>query len=335
MVLKTVKLKKELFIKILDSFSIYTEKVDDITKYKSGYRDKQTIYYTEDQLICTESHLSYLEMLDGEYTDWKQVIVSIDNENQSSKVIADITGSVAKSIVIKNLKRYYTTTAINEILNSYTDEYDYDKKQYHITPTKAGLTIYKNCIGYDINGAHNDALVEMFPKAKNFFAKLYEERKIKPENKKIVNYYVGTLNARDKDGNYLDFPKAYNHIVQRTTHKLLEGMNLVDGITIYANTDGFISQDPICEIPDSKELGKFKLEMKGDFYTYVDKNYWCIQYIDKNGNKVLKGNVMSEVRDKIDLFNGKVVHYDKVKNKFDIYEAKNITQEIVEGEIIW
>jgi len=337
--LQTYKLKKTEFTKILRTFSIYTEKVTDLNKYKCGYWNKNTIYYNEDHLICTESHLKYLNLLSEEYyTDWKQVVIEIDNTAQESYITPDISGSVAKAIIIKNLKKVYSIKAINDILNSYNDAYDYNKKQFHILPDRMGLTIYKNCTGYDINGAHNDALREMFPKANNYFTKLFNERKEKPNNKKIVNYYVGTLNLHQKDDNgevvYTEFPGAYNHIVQRTTAKLLKGITEVDGTTLYANTDGFITQNALYELEDSKELGKFKLEMKGDLYTYRDKNYWCIQYINSKGEVELKGNVVNEVRNQINLFEGKVVHYDKVLNEFGQYEAKNITTEIIKGETI-
>ena len=325
--LETKKLRKTEFIRILKTFEVYTEYVKDINPYKTGYWNKNTIYYTEEDLICTESHLKYLDLLEGEdYTDWKQIIIHIDTETINKKVQPELTGTLAKAVCIKALRKVYSIDELDKIINSYDTKYDFEKKQFHILPDRDGLTIYKNCTGYDINGAHNDALVEIFPKAANYFSKLFEERKLKPNNKKIVNYFVGILKYNNEG--------LYNYIVQRTTAKLIKGIQYVDGTTLYANTDGFITQHPLDELEDSKELGKWKIEVKGDVYVYRDTNYWVIQYINTKGELVTKGNVLNEVRDKINLFEGKVVHYKKIKNEFKQYIPVEITEETVKGDII-
>lgn len=326
--LESKKLRKVEYTKILKTFCIYTEylKPSEFNKLKQGYRDKNVIYYTDNALICTESHLNYLDLLvkeDGDYTDWKQVIITCDNETTETKVQADITGSLAKAIVLKNLYKYYTKEEVKEILSSYTTEYDYDKKQYHWNPSEPGLNKYENCVGYDINGAHCYFLTQMFPKAADYFIKLYKDRHIRPNNKKIANYFVGCLKT-------CGYECAYNWIVQNTTRLLLGFKRYVEGysgITVYANTDGFLTQDPAKLIKGSDVLGEFKIEMQGTVYTYVDKNYFCIQYTDSKGKKVLKGNLLNEVREHVDLEKGIVVHYDKKYNEFKQYEATNITIE--------
>lgn len=325
--LKECNISKQDFNMILASFAMYTRYTTDLKPYKHGYSPKNVIYYTEEYLICTESHLSYLGLLEGDYVDWKQVICRLDNELKKGTVAqGDMCGTHATAIVMKQLRKDYTEDEIKERLGMFEADYDYAQKQYHILNMSDGLRKYSNCIGYDINGAHNDALRVIFPKSAHYFEKLYEERKVKPNNKKIANYFVGNLKHKG-------FEKTYNWIVQRTTSSLLKAIDETDGLVIYANTDGFITQNNAKFIDDSKILGEFKIEMQGDLYTYRDKNYWCIQYIDSKGKVVLKGNVMNEVRDKINLFEGKVVHYDKIRNEFKQYEAINITEEIVE-EII-
>jgi len=320
--LKTVKLRKEEFILILKTFSLFTKKVNDLNKYKKGYNSKNVIYYNEEALICSESHLKFLNLIEDDYyTDWKQVIVNCNNEEtEYKKVQADITGTVAQAVILKGLKKYYKEDEIVSILETYNTEYNFNKKQLHLLPDSyQEVKCFKNCIGYDINGAHNDALVEMFPKAKNYFTKLFNERKVKPNNKKFINYFVGCLVYK--------YRGAYNWIVQRTTAKLLEGITTVDGTVEYANTDGFIVKNNKYTLNTSTKLGEFKIEMEGNLYTYIDDNYWCIQYI-KDGKLVTKGSILNEVRSRINLPEGKVIHYKKVKNEFGIYTAKDVVEEI-------
>lgn len=340
-ILKSYSLKKTEFLKLLKTFDCYAVKVENLQKYKCGYIEKNIIYYTEDSLICTESHLNYLHLLDNKqgYTDWKQVIINLDNEaDKKEKLKPELTGSIAKGIVVKALLQYYSKEELTDILSSYKDSYDPEYKQYHYNPVDKGLYIYKNCYAFDINGAHNEALVEMLPAAADYFRRLYTNRKVFKDNKKLVNYFVGTFNINrvNEEGitEYLYFPGAYNHIVQKTTKKLFSGIEETNGTVIYANTDGFITQNPEKLLEASTELGKWKLEAQGDIYVYVDKNYFCIQYINSEGKLIKKGNLLNEVRDKVDLFSGKVVHYEKVLNEYGIFEAKNISTEIIKGEIL-
>lgn len=331
--LKSFKLRATLFNKILESFDCYTEYHENLFDYLNGYQDKQIIRYNETRLICTESHLNYLNLLEDdelEYTDWLQVVIELDNEATTETVQKDVTGLNAWCEVHKNLQRYYKKDEIKDILNSYQTEYDHDLIQQHITPSERGIKRYDNCIYYDINGAHNYLLTEMFPKAKEYFEKLYNERKIKPRNKKIANYFVGMLNTTDKEGKFNRYPGAYNHIVQSVTGILnpavLEVMGKT-GTVVYENTDGFIVENPGNYLEASTELGKFKIEAQGTVYTYVDKNYWCLEYTDIKGNRVLKGNVLNSVRDMINLSKGEVVHYDKVRNEYHQFVAVNIIKE--------
>lgn len=337
--LKSYKLRAKEFYRILESFECYTCKVDDLSIYKNGYRDKLVIRYTDIELICTESVLNYLNLLDDSdlmYTEWKQVVVRIDNETTCNRVQKEVTGLNAYCRVMKALQVDYKKEEIKNILESFDTEYNYDKKQVHMLPKTALNKIVKieNCTGYDINGAHNYFLTKMFPKAAHYFEELYATRKVHPDNKKIANYFVGFLNTADKKGNFNRYPMAYNWIVQNTTDLLNEAMNTAmgtDGIIQYANTDGFIIQNS-AGIPNiSDNLGDFKVEMQGTLYSYVDKNYWCIQYTNTKGEKVLKGNLLNSLRELVDLEKGIVVHYDKVlkvvNSELKYYEAVNVTVE--------
>lgn len=323
--LSKLKLPNKYCNKLLTDFEFYTHKVDDLRPYRCGYSPKNKIYYTDTELICTESHLKYIgvEFEENEYVDWKQHIIEIDTDNYKPKVSSDLCGTICTNYITKELlKAGYTKDTIQEALNSKTAEYDYSKKQFHMLNFGAGINKFEHCYYYDINGAHNDALCEIFPKASDFFTKLFNERHEKPNNKKHANYYVGNLVHTNL--------KTYHWIVQRTTAKLIKMIDETDGTIVYANTDGFITQNPKKLLETNDLLGGVKLEAPEDttVYTYRDTNYYCIQYRDKKTNaKIIKGSLPLELREMIDLEEGRVVHYTKVKNKFGRYDYQNITVE--------
>ena len=178
---------------------------------------------------------------------------------------------------------------------------------------------YEDCYKWDINGAHNAALCEIFPKAAGAIGMMYQERKKNPANKKYINYYCGMLARKNHR-------KTYNWIVQRTTQILLNGINEAGGILLYANTDGFLVQHPEKIIPHSTKLDEFKLEYQGAVWFYYDKNYQCFQ--TETGE--VKGTILQSVRDKIDLPNGQVVHYDRIKRN-NTYIAENIQTEVLDN----
>lgn len=184
--------------------------------------------------------------------------------------------------MIKLLKKYYTDEEIDVCLKSFQAEYDYKKAQLHYfkegSPDK--ILKFENCYKYDINGAHNEALTIIFPKAKDAIIKMYLERKKHPVNKKYINYFVGMLCRKG-------YRETYNWIVQRVSAKLKTHILDACGEILYANTDGFIVKDPMFELETSSELGALKLEYKGDVCFYNDINYFCFQLSDKK----ITGNV--------------------------------------------
>ena len=129
------------------------------------------------------------------------------------------------------------------------------------------------------------------------------------------------------------FRKTYNWIVQRTTKILYKAMDYTKGLTIYANTDGYVISDPFNKLETTKDLGNFKLEYSGDVFVYQAKNYWLMQC----GNE-LKGSCLRSVRKNIDLSKGQVVNYDRkrilIKDNLyiNIAENQNIQiKEIING----
>lgn len=247
-------------------------------------------------LICSYSKLA--NYVKGVTSCWKDVVIR-SGGCDAPVVQFDITGKIAHKKHMDALNRFYSDEEINNILNSYTDSYDENFIQFHYLKDMEIGNIYRveNVKCYDINGAHCDALTEIFPKAANIYKTWFKRRKESIKYKMLPNYSVGYLK-------HLGFEGVYNHIVQRTTAKLYKAVDSLKGELIYANTDGFkmITKD---SLKTSKRLGDFKLEYHGPLYIYYGNNYYIIQQGDK-----LIGNVPLSIRNKIDLSSGKTVEFN-------------------------
>lgn len=334
------------FNKILDYYpsDVVYVKPDDIYSYFCGTYVKgistKKIYTDNEQYIILPEILlnGLFDNIKG-CTEFKQVVVRLDITMEH--VTRDYTGSWCYSQLLKILKKVYTTDEIEEILHSYDNiEYNDGLKQFHYNFDQFEINpdvIYELscCTKYDINGAHEYALIEMFPKAKDLLLK-QEELKQKAKKsgdketvrriKSIFNYCVGFLKRKGYVG-------AYNFIVQKTTTTLFNAIEEVDGELLYANTDGFLVKDEKHRLPTSTKLGEFKLEHEGNVYLYIDKNYFMFEY--NNGKVEQVGSNLQEVRPYIKLSEGQVAHYDRVRIKIGevnnkaIYtqEARNIVTE--------
>lgn len=310
--LPTYDIRDDIFNQILYDLRYRIKEVseDFFSTLIYGYPEKNVIYYERcadgnEYLICKESVLNYYTDALPYCTNWKQCRIR-KVINSQNKIQHTITGSHAFNLLMNILKDFYTDTEIKDIFNSHTAPYDESLKQVHTTVSacdRGKIYNFKNCYKYDINGAHCAALTELFPKAQARLIKLYEERKLRPENKQLFNYAVGCLVPRG-------YRETYNWIVQRTTKKLNEAIELTNGNLLYANTDGFIVQDPEKLIEHSKILDEFKEEYKGDVQFYLSNNYNLYQFGDE-----MTGSCRTSVRDKIDLRIGKVVEY-KVKREY-------------------
>lgn len=316
-------------VKIMKSRIKYT---NDLKQYYKGYPEKKTIYYSKGNdgefLIMQEYLLNYFCKYKIENcSDYKQVIVR-KIENQTEVIKGDITGLYAWNFITRLLLKSYKKDELKAIMGSYDVKYDPKKIQFHyFYPCLDNTYIVKheNCVKYDINGAHADALREMFPKAAKDIEEMYLKRKENPNYKAFLNYFVGFMKRKGYVG-------AYNWIVQRTTGKLMAMMKTIGGQLLYANTDGFMVKNPTKIVESSKELGQFKLEYQGTSYFYGDKNYSCYQ-INKDGKIDITGNVRMCVRNKIDLEHGKVVHYNlervQLCEGITSVEVCNVNEEIL------
>ena len=322
--IKSFELSDEIFDKILYDFSSRIKIVPSTDPYLYGYKNKNDIYYdNKEYLICKEYIINYYCHNIEYCTDWKQVRVR-RVENKTEKISNNIDGQRAWQFMLNLLENYYSYEEIKNIFNNYTVEYNKEYAQYHYNyPCNTNKKVFKfeNCYKYDINGAHCDAIAEMFPLAKKAILVLYANRKTKPVNKEIINYFVGMLARKG-------FRLTYNWIVQRTTKLLYKAMDITGGKMIYANTDGYVISMPDNLLNTSKELGDFKLEYSGDIYIYQDTNYWLMQCGDE-----MKGSCLTSVRKNIDLSKNQVVHYKRKRTEIVegvfINTAEDIIKEIL------
>lgn len=320
--LKAYKVNPEVFDNIIElaSQDNNLRVTNNITTYYKGYTPRDIITYDgHERLICRDIYLHEFCPEISE-TLWKQLIIRKD-EGQSIPCMEDITGDRAWAYVWKGLKHYYSEDELIQILHEHEADYNEELIQLHYYYPQPMSTAkeFINCYKFDINGAHTDALVELFPKAKPFLLKLYNERKIHPVNKMYCNYFVGSLKPKG-------YEKTYNWIVQRTTKILMSAIDYCGGTLIYANTDGFAVQNPDHILETSTELGAFKKEYEGTIYTYKDKNYWVMQ-----AGSTVVGSIMYKVRKYLDLSQHKVVHYSRVLEE-GIFKCINIEEEIIKNE---
>lgn len=239
-----------------------------------------------------------------------------------------ITGIYAYNYLMKVILKQYTIEAVNKIFDEHSRAKDPQFIQWHTrrVPDEPYKKFhFENVYYFDINGAHTDALMELFPKCAKDFNKMYEKRH---ENggrfKKIFNFFVGYLCRVGRR-------ETYNWIVQRTTKKLLKFKNelcddRLDENVIYANTDGIFIMNPKITPESSKMMGEFKLEYHGPVDTYRGRNYTIIQYGDK-----IKGNCPLSMRKDIDLRKNKAVDYvTNYYKKNDVIVAEYSNVKVVD-----
>lgn len=227
----------------------------------------------------------------------KQVIAKkLDPAEEGKK--GGMSGSGAWRSFEALLKKKYSPEEIEEALLSHQAE---ENRQIHFF-WPAGLSgkcvlKFAHVAKYDANGAHADALRELFPRCSEEIEKMYREKKDHPEYKLLFNYFVGMLKHRGYDG-------AYWWIVKRTTDLLQRAVSEAGGILVYANTDGFACANPDKELEVSAELGGWKKEYEGPAYFYQGGNYSVYQFGEEK-----KGSVRNAAKPMMDLPSGKVVSY--------------------------
>lgn len=344
MYIERYSVRDDIFTTILERLKPIVKKVDDLLPYCNKgafkYNKEVVIYNGDDKLICRKSYLCYymnLEIMAGDY--YKMVLCERSEAATSELCASKPYATTAVKYMKKILLKYYTEEEYIQCLDSHTVDthiipihinppyyYDYNK-------------IYKlnDCVYYDVNNAHLDALTEIFPKAKDDLIKLRKKinrlKKSKDKAKKaeaqrlkdLINIYVGELG----NNKHPRFKPTNEWIVNRTRNKLQNLIDEVKGSVIYANTDGVIIKNPKNRIKTSNKLGEFKDELKeGVVYLlqYKGKTSYTIYQYDEE----IKGSALNSVRENIDLSQGLYVDYDRVKIEGG-WKADNI--EILKGDI--
>lgn len=317
--LKTFSLSDEAFDKILLEASSYIIITEDINKYIFGHRSKVSIFYNgSNKMVLAQKRLSSLGLeVDN---NWQQCIC-IRKAKQTETYRTAINGGTAWRRMIALLSKYYSAADLDFCLRQYNAEYNklLNQIHYNYLPKGAAGKVYSfsNCFKYDINGAYAKALCDIFPKAQKAIMKLYLERKVKPENKELINYFVGMMMRKG-------YEKTYHWIVQNVRKQMEATITAVNGKLLYANTDGFAVYAPEKLLETSTALGDFKLEYHGAAQIYAGDNYWILQTGDD-----ITGTALHCTRKLIDLRQGKVVEYSR-KRVGSVFTADNINVKEVE-----
>lgn len=251
-------------------------------------------------------------------------IIEIDPTLADNSVwYKDISGRDAYFEMRKTLSKKLSKEQIDERLKSYSIKDEEAVHQIHKTimeaPEKVGIERHDGVYYCDINNAHGDAWLEMFPECKDEFEYMSKHKKdtvkgIKGYYKKVFNLSIGYL----KRGGYAG---TYWWVVNRTSHKLLDYIKQYRGDIIYANTDGVIMRVNTPYMPQSSnEIGQFKVKY-GTVYTYERSyrnrpkddysSYSVHQFIDMNTGEVeTKGTtVPDKLKHLIDLQNGVTIKW--------------------------
>lgn len=334
------KISRRLYDLIVNTFR--TEYVNDINTYRNGYKDKSLcVSVPNKSVVCRGAFLNYLldyPTVADIFVDWKQYVCILD-EDLEQDVMGDFAPHTCKKLVNDRLNKCgLTDEDIDKRLHEYEAEYSEALAQQHYLDARPGIVQrFDNCIYYDINKAHSDALGEIFPEIKGWLEEIAMLAKEDKRWKSVPNYYVGMLayknkSMRDKkeSGKY---EKTYNWIVQRTTKilsKRFKDISDLNSNIVYMNTDGIVIQNPAKIIPGSTRFGDFKVESdETTFYTYAGENYSIVQYGD-----TIKGNLPIALRKKVDLRVGRVISFTRKLNDNKIFEYKNIQPRFKEIEVI-
>ena len=275
------------------------------------------------------------------------------------------TTVLAKEFLTKGIQASFTKESFEQFIVQHGDLSRVEPMRVR-TEYSTSVEKWNNCVYADIHKAHASEWLKMFAGTPRAVAvdkklKLYKFYKQQgnaekcQEIKDILNYAVGFFHKTKKDKNGIKmkgvadtflfddvdtFP-LYNRIVNNIYAKGTDMMDKLCGPDlskcVYAQTDGLIVHNPICEITDNPEVGEFGVEFRGTVYTYHcegipghNTGYTIYKYTDEQGRHV-KGDLPNVLKKEIDLEKGRVVIY---KKNYDEYEyIHNNVLEIKEVQI--
>ena len=330
--LNRISVDSDTFIRVLDNFPKYVDEVKDIKQFlTNGYPDRRRIKFCPDSKTLIVQAYRVPELNVNE--DWKQLVLVCDDTIEKPTYARMVPfATTANRKMHSLLHHYYTDEEIDECLKAHTVE-ERRKPLHMLLPSiyhDGKIHKFTDCVYYDTNGAHTDALCEIFPKAKRRLTNLHHHG-----GKDIINIYVGDLCNRG-------YRSTFDWIVERTRTFLEDVRAKVGGgLILYANTDGIIIHHPDRHIPVSAKLGEVKSESKdGVVYAYTCKTtteltgYTIYQYEHPTKGKQLKGNSRMVLRNGMDLSKG-IVNVGKVSTVHGISTVLHVTKkelEIVDEE---
>ena len=250
--------------------------------------------------------------------DWKRYECKV-NMSQEEPFFRQFSPSFCRALVNKQLHyKKLTDEMIDERLNQFViPEGVKCEKQYHtsLDIPKNVVVKFDNCVYYDINKAHMDALIEIFPELKQWFINVAKKSKTDKRYKNIANFYVGCLGSKNSTHR-----KTYEWIVDRTTkkiEKLLDDIANPNGDVVYANTDGFVYHNPKITLETSSEIGDIKLETEETtfyMFNYHDDNKYKTPYkmLQYGNEKKCISNIQIKDFEYIDLRKGEVISYKEI-----------------------
>ena len=313
--LRRIKIDSIAYNELLDRYPKYVEKCDDLNPYYlKGYKDKNIIKATEDEMIIQGYRLN--ERYPNDIVpSWMQVVCVCEDSLEYRSTRGVIWSSQANKAVNKIIAKYYSKEERDDLYAKHSRS---NKPQYLTINLpdvfeKNKIHKFTSCKYYDINKAHTDALCEIFPKCRGELVKLVKEDKL------YINMFVGDLcNSGHRD--------TYNWICQRTYNKISSYIEECKGLLLYAKTDGFIVWCPNKELETSDEIGQLKqISKDGVVYAYRhhEKNfkYTIYQYDDIKEGITKKGTAKLNIRSNIDLSKGQIVNSKQV-DKVEIIEEK-------------
>ena len=326
--LRRIKLDSETYYKIIEYYKEWVV-YDDLNQYLAdGYSQKSLIVVDKNtnSLICQGRNINFIAHKNVSVESWRQYVCELDISVDEPGALVPWATQANKKINTILLK-YYTEEEIEERLNEKSTEEEV-KPIHQLLPDKyldGQIHKFYDCVYYDINGAHTDALCEIFPKAKKRLMSLHHNG-----FKSYINIYVGDLCNRGHRN-------TYNWIVRRTRNWLQKIINLSCGPIseiIYANTDGVIIYRPMFELRTCDDVGGFKSETKdGVIYAYYcprDDNttsYTVYQYDNPKKGIQIKGNARLALRKGMDLSKGIVNKCKLVRNEEGIEQLHNYRTE--------
>ena len=189
--LNRIELREDIFNQILVDYESRIKLVskEDFEKLSNiGYNDnKKTIIYNGTNMFICQSYI--LTSRIGYINEsWKQIVC-----NKSVNINNEWDKGVRGNDAYNEMKKVLVGGRISEqewfrILRDGDDHQTaHPLIKWPYFKSREVIVKFSNVKYYDINSAYPSELCKYFPLAADDLEKMYEERKIKPENKKIFN----------------------------------------------------------------------------------------------------------------------------------------------------